>query len=125
MHAFEADFRDGLIRMPYRALQIFSPGGDDQNAASRSEINVVAVAGRGVKDLDTLEGSCLLETCNLLSRLKSPRIAPGRNDHAHRCIRGPAEGALTDAPVHRGLKRVHQIALEAHEDRLGFRVTES
>ena len=60
----------------------------------------------------------LLQPRNLLPRLKRPRIPSRRHHHAHRCIPRPPKIPFAHASLHRRLQRVHQIALQPHQNRL-------
>src|SRR5437660_4536651 len=126
IHPYKPDSRDGLVRPLHRVFQICGPRSNAQNAASGGEVNVIAVAGRGVKNLDALELSRPFQTCNFFPGLERARVAAGSNHHTNRGVGSPAENVIVyKSPFHRSLEGIEQVAFEAHQDGLRLRVAEA
>src|SRR6266545_2743134 len=105
MHPLESNSGDSLVRPLHRTFQIGSPRSHAQNATSGGEVNVIAVAGRGVKNLDALEFSRPLQTCNLFPGFERAWIAARSNHHANRGVGSPAENVIVyKSPFHRSLQ---------------------
>src|SRR4030095_16930867 len=125
MHPFKSDFVDCVVGPLHGDLQAWRPRGYAQNPASGGKVDVVAIAGCGVKYLDAFQTSRLLHAGDLLPSLECSRISARRDHHANRSIRRPVRIDLSQTAIHRRFEDIDQVTLHAHENRLRLRISEA
>src|SRR5271169_3112137 len=105
-----------------RSLQIYAPRRHPQHPTASRIKRPIPLRSPSVKNFNSLNRPSFVESRNLLSHLKRPRISSRSHHHTHRRVVRPLEIAFTHAPRNRSLERIHQVALHPHQNRLRLRI---
>ena len=123
LHAVEADGVDRLVGALLRRLDVVAERGDAEHAAAGGDDLAVLRGRAGVEDVHVVAG------CRASGRpwMTSPLlgvsgIVGGGQHDAERDAAVPFGFDLVEAAVDGGFEQGDEVALQAHHDRLGFRV---
>src|SRR5262249_52080364 len=78
-----------------------------------------------VKNYDSLDRVCFVQSRDTLSFLKVSWIAPRRGDHANRGVRTPIDRLRTDLTAGDGFANLNQITVKPDKHGLSFGITET
>src|SRR5581483_7605789 len=125
MRAIKSYFSDGLVGTVNRGVERRSPRGHAKNAPSGRVKCTVPPGSSGMEYFDAFHLVRVLDPFDFFADLNRARISPGCHDHAHRRILRPAEISVTHAALNGSFDCFEQIAIQAHHDRLSFRIAEA
>src|SRR6267154_764695 len=122
MRPVKTDLLASLIRSAHRSLQIPSPRRNSQHPSPRCIKLFISFRSPRMKNLHTLNRRSPIQSHNILPYLKRPRIPSRRHHHAYRRIRRPLKIPFAHPPLNRRFQRLHQVALQPHQNRLRLRI---
>src|SRR5579863_4087046 len=122
MRPLKSDPPTSLIRPRHRCPQLPSPRRHAQHSSSSSIEFPIPPRSPRVKNFHTLNLPSLSQPDNILPHVKRPRISSRRHHYAHRRILRPLKVPFAHSPRNRRLQRIHQIALQPHQNRLRLRI---
>ncbi len=125
VHAFKVNLCHGLVGASQRLGERVCRGGNAQHAAAGGEHLPVLERRAGVEDLHAGNLGRGSQAGDGQAGFVAARIAGGAGHDAGRRAGRPAQRRLGEAAVDAGFERVDQVAIEANQDGLGFRIAEA
>src|SRR5690606_27043955 len=107
-----------------RSLDVAAQRCGAEYPASLGDDLAVAQRGAGVKDLAVLAG-CLFKAADYIPLAVVAGVAASGQNHAETRARTPPGLGPSQPAVQCGLDQLHQAALQAQHDRLGFGIAEA
>ena len=104
-------------------LDVLAERGDAQHAAAAGDHLAIPVGGAGVEDVGVLaEAVAGGQAVDDVALLRGVRVVGGGEHDAERDAAVPFGFDLVERAVDAVFEQVDEIGLQAHQDRLGFRV---